>query len=179
VRFGRILAAVPRVAASNKEGGMMRKNVVACLFVCVAVLAAVSVATAGDAWIGTWKLDMAASKFSPGPAPKSQMIKFEAVEGGTMVASETMTADGKTMKMSYVSKFDGADVPWAGNPNADMSSAKRIDANTYENVWKKGGKATIHAKVTVSADGKTLTITQMGTDAEGKAVNNVAVYHRQ
>jgi hypothetical protein len=31
----------------------------------------------------------------------------------------------------------------------------------------------------VSADGKTLTITVKGTDAQGKAVDNVQVYEKQ
>jgi len=156
----------------------MRKNVLAVLGVCVVLLGAVSAAVAGDAFFGTWKLDAAASKYSPGPAPQDQVIKFATTEEGTLVLSETVGADGKAAKWSYVSRFDGKDVPYKGNPNADTTSAKRIDGNNYENIWKKAGKPTIHAKCSVSADGKTMTITQSGTNAEGKAVNNVAVYHR-
>jgi hypothetical protein len=144
----------------------------------VVVLAAATAATAADSWMGTWKLDPAASKFSPGPAPKDQVIKFSETEEGTLVRGDTIAADGKASQMMYVSKFDGADVPWKGNPNADTASVKRIDANHYESVWKKGGKTTLRSKVSVSADGKTLTIVQTGTDAQGKAVSNTAVYHR-
>jgi hypothetical protein len=32
---------------------------------------------------------------------------------------------------------------------ADMACPKKIDDNTYENAWKKGGKATVSAKVAV------------------------------
>lgn len=35
------------------------------------------------------------------------------------------------------------------------------------------------AKVAVSADGKTLTVTQSGTDPQGKPVKSVAVYEKQ
>ena len=76
-------------------------------------------------------------------------------------------------------KFDGKDVPWAGNPMADTAAPKRIDDNTYENVWKRGGKVTVTAKVSVSKDGKVLTVTQDGTDPEGKKVHTVSVYDRQ
>jgi hypothetical protein len=62
---------------------------------------------------------------------------------------------------------------------ADTACPKRIDDSTYENVWKKGGKAVATAKVTVSKDGKTLTITTDGTDAQGAKVHSVAVYDRQ
>jgi hypothetical protein len=70
-------------------------------------------------------------------------------------------------------------VPWAGNPSADTAAPKRIDDNSYENVWKKGGKATVTAKVSVSQDGKTLTVSQTGTDPSGKSVSSVAVYDKQ
>jgi hypothetical protein len=60
-----------------------------------------------------------------------------------------------------------------------MASPKRIDDNNYENVWKKGGKATVTAKVSVSADGKTLTVTQAGKNEKGEAVNITAVYDKQ
>jgi hypothetical protein len=77
-----------------------------------------------------------------------------------------------------VSKFNGQDVPWTGNPDADMASPKKIDDNSYENTWKKGGKTTMIAKAVVSADGKTLNITQTGTDAKGQAVSNTVIYDR-
>ena len=42
-----------------------------------------------------------------------------------------------------------------------------------------GGKATVSATVTVSKDGKTLTVTQTGKDPSGAAVSSVAVYDKQ
>lgn len=98
---------------------------------------------------------------------------------GIKVASEGTDAEGKPIKASYTSKFDGKDVPWAGNPMADTAAPKRVDDNTYENVWKKAGKVTVTAKVSVSKDGKTMTITQDGTDPQGGKVHAVAVYDRQ
>jgi hypothetical protein len=83
------------------------------------------------------------------------------------------------VKTGYVSKFDGKDVTWTGNSMADVASPKRIDDNNYENTWKKGGKATVTSRVSVSPDGKTLTITHTGTDAQGKPVSGFAVYDRQ
>jgi hypothetical protein len=37
----------------------------------------------------------------------------------------------------------------------------------------------VAAKVSVSADGKTRTVTQSGTDPQGKDIHSVAVYDRQ
>jgi hypothetical protein len=157
----------------------MRKSLLmVSLAVCAIVLSS-SVALAGDNWIGTWKLDAAKSKFSPGPAPKSQTLKFEATPAGVKLTSDGVTADGTATHSTYVSKFDGKDVPWTGNPDADMASPNRVDANNYTNTWWKAGKATMVAKVSVSADGKTLTVSQTGTNAKGQAVNNTVVYVRQ
>ena len=83
------------------------------------------------------------------------------------------------MQAGYTSKFDGKEVAWTGNPMADTAAPKKIDDNSYVNSWKLAGKGTVTAKVVVSADGKTLTVTQDGTDAQGGKVHSVAVYDRQ
>ena len=103
-------------------------------------------------------------------APKSLTLKFEASKGGIRRTSDGVDADGKATHGTYSSKFDGKDVPWEGNSDADTAAAKKIDDNTYENVWKKGGKVTVSAKVVVSKDGKTLTVSGTGKNAKGETV---------
>ena len=144
-----------------------------------AIVVSSSVALAADNWLGTWKVDLAKSKYSPGPAPKSFTLKFEATPGGIKFTGDGVSADGKALHSMFLSKFDGKDVPYEGNPDADTASPKKIDDNSYDNTWKKGGKATTTAKVVVSADGKTMTITHTGTNAKGEAVNNTVVYNKQ
>ena len=158
----------------------MRKNLIRIsLAVCSALVLSSSVILAADAWIGSWKMDTSKSKASPGPAPKSLDVKWEATSAGTKFSSEGVNADGKATHSAYVSKFDGKDVPYEGNPDADTAAPKKVDDNTYTNTWKKGGKPTINAKVVVSADGKTMTITQTGKNSKGEAVNNAIVYTKQ
>ncbi len=158
----------------------MRKNVLkVSLAACGALVLLTSIAVAGDNWIGIWKLDVKKSKFSPGPGPRGTTLKFVVTKDGTQLISDTITAEGKTTHGTYTSHFDGVDAPWSGNPDADTASPKKIDDNSYENTWKKDGKATMMAKVTVSADGKTLTVIQTGTNAKGQAVSNKVVYARQ
>ena len=156
----------------------MRKNLFAG-FLCSVMLLSGSMALAADNWIGTWKMNVAKSKPGPGPAPKSQTLKFTASAAGITLNSDGVTADGSVRKGSYTSKFDGKDVPWAGNPDADTAAPLKVDDNNYTNTWKKGGKVTINAKATVSADGKTLTVTQTGKNAKGEDVNSTAVYEKQ
>ena len=156
----------------------MRKSLLVGSLCSVMILSG-SMALAADNWIGTWKLDVAKSKHTPAPGPKSLTLKFEATPAGIKLSSDGVNAAGAATKGSYTSKFDGKDVPWEGNPDADMASAKKVDDNSYVNIWKKGGKTTVTAKAVVSADGKTLTVTQVGKNAKGEAVNSTAVYERQ
>jgi hypothetical protein len=158
----------------------MRKSLfVGALVVCAVMVFSSSVVLAADSWLGTWKLNVEKSKSSPGPAPKSLTLKFEASPAGTRLTSDGVNAEGKATHGTYSSKFDGKDVPWEGNPDADTAAAKKIDDSSYENVWKKGGKVTITAKVVVSKDGKSLTVSQTGKNAKGETVNNTSVYEKQ
>ena len=150
------------------------------LGVAVLAVAALVAAQAKDPFVGTWTLNLAKSKYSPGPAPKSTTSTYEAAGKGYKVSVKSEPANGAVQQWSYTSDLDGKDVPITGNnPNADTVAAKRIDANTLEIVNKKNGKVTTTQKNVVAADGKTRTVTTTGTDAQGQKVNNVAVYEKQ
>ena len=157
----------------------MKKNLfVSSLLVCAASMFG-QPAFASDNWVGSWKLNAAKSTFASESVNRAQTLKFESTAAGIQLTSEGTDAQGKPMQGQYTSKFDGKDVAWTGNPLADMASPKRIDDNSYENVWKTAGKATMMAKVVVSKDNKTLTVTQTPTGAQGGAAGSVAVYDRQ
>ena len=158
---------------------MTQKNLLVRSLLIGAATVLASTSFAGENWVGSWKLNAAKSQSGTAPAPRAQTLKFEATPAGIKLTSDGTDADGKPMHGGYVSKFDGNDVPWAGNPVADVACPKKVDDNSYENVWKKDGKPTVSATVAVSKDGKTLTITQTGKDPSGAAVNSMAVYDRQ
>jgi hypothetical protein len=158
----------------------MKKNLfVSSLLLCAATSILAQPAAASENWVGSWKLNAAKSTFASDAVVRAQTLKFEATPAGIQLTSEGTDAQGKPMQGAFTSKFDGKDVAWTGNPLADMASPKRIDDNNYENVWKSGGKATMMAKVVVSKDNKTLTVTQTPTGAQGGAAGSVAVYDRQ
>src|SRR5262245_61826519 len=60
---------------------------------------------------GTWKWNVAKSKYSPGPAPQSNTIKFEAIDGGIKLLADGADAQGKKTHNEYTAKFDGKDYP--------------------------------------------------------------------
>ena len=136
-------------------------------------------AQAADPRVGTWKLNVAKSTYSPGPAPKSLTTKVEAAGDGEKITSEGVRGDDTPIRVEYTAQYDGKDHPITGSPMADTVSLKRLDANTTERTDKKGGKVTQTLTRKVSSDGKTLTVTYKGTDAKGQPFNNVGVFEKQ
>ena len=60
----------------------------------VAVVAGVALAQAGNPQLGTWKGNVAKSKFAPGTATVSFSTKVEAAGGGTRYTVDAATAEG-------------------------------------------------------------------------------------
>lgn len=136
-------------------------------------------AQASDPRIGTWKLNVAKSSYSPGPPPQSQTLTIEAAGQGEKVTSKVVGADGTSTTTVYTANFDGKDYPLTGSPIADMVSLKRIDTRTTERTDKKGGAVAQTIRRVVSADGKTMNVTVKGKNAQGQEVSNVVVFEKQ
>ena len=149
---------------------------------CVGLVSlAISPAVAqSDSQVGVWKLNVAKSKYSPGPAPTSATTTIEAAGMGTKVSVDQMRKDGTAAQWGFTADYDGKDQPMTGNnPDADTIARTRVDANTIRSISKKDGKVTTTQLSKVSADGKTRTVTTKGMNAAGKKVNNVAIYDKQ
>ena len=143
------------------------------------LFAAAAVCVAADnVHLGTWKLDEAKSKISAG-APKNTTVVYEAAGDSVKVIVDGVDADGKPSHNEWTGKFDGKDYPLTGDPTADTRSYKQIDPSTLELTNKKSGKVIVSGKITVSADGKTRTVSTKGVDANGKKVATTAVYDKQ
>jgi hypothetical protein len=137
-----------------------------------------STAYAADAVDGTWKLNVAKSKFS-GTAPKSATRVYTEGADGTTLDQKLVGADGKEMSMHVTLTYDGKDHPMTGNPDADSGSGKAIDARTSDFTLKMGGKVAGKVHRVVSADGKVLTVRNKGTHADGKPYDDTLVFDKQ
>jgi hypothetical protein len=134
---------------------------------------------AADTAAGTWKLNLAKSTFSPGPAPKSQTRTYAESPQGMALTVKTTTADGKDSTTNLTFKEDGKPYPASGNPDFDTVSVTRVDALTIHSTQTKAGATVGNAVRTVSKDGKTLTFAQKGTHANGAKYDDVSVYDKQ
>ena len=152
----------------------------ASLFTAVAITLAMALeGTAFAQAVGTWKLNLAKSKYEQGQAPKSATLVYEAAGAGIKVTVDQVPADGPAIHYAYTANYDGKDVPVVGSPNGDTAARTRVNATTTKLVNKKGGNILSTLTLVVSADGKTLTITTTGQDAKGQKIDSVAVYDKQ
>ncbi|MGO9125078.1 MAG: hypothetical protein ACLP6G_09325 [Terriglobales bacterium] len=140
--------------------------------------AAVACFAAEDVNMGTWKLNEAKSKMSPG-TPKNTTVVYEAAGDSVKVTVDGLDAAGKPTHNEWTGKFDGKDYAVTGDPTSDMRSYKRVNSHTLALTVKKGGKVTATGRVAVSADGKSRTVTLSGTDAMGMKASGSAVYDKQ
>ena len=142
--------------------------------------ASLSLRAADDPRIGTWKINFAKSRFSPGPPPKSMTVRFEPYgNDGLKVTIDTVEANGEVTKHQYTAQYDGKDYPVSGDPGRDTVALKRIDLYTLEYTNKRAGKVINSYREVTAKDGKSRTITQKGMSSRGVAVDNIIVYDRQ
>jgi hypothetical protein len=157
----------------------MSKRALVVLAGIVVVFVAGTNAQAPKELEGTWKLNAAKSKFSPGPPPKTMSVTYSAVgTDGMKIVVDATPATGPAQHWEMTAHYDGKDYPVKGNPNADTISAKLIDKLTGESTFKKGGKITATNTRTITGDGKTLTITSKGVTEDGKPRNDVQVFEK-
>lgn len=136
---------------------------------------------AADAFIGTWKLNVAKSKFAAGTEAK-EITAVVAEDGANMVVTvKGTTGDGKPISVKYTFPAKGGAVTYTeGAPASGATvSSKRVNASTLDSTSSLNGKEVGSTHAVVAADGKTVTRVVKGVDAQGKAYQNTEVYDRQ
>jgi hypothetical protein len=146
-----------------------------------AVLAAgvASAAGAADPVVGTWTLNVAKSKFTPGPAPKSQTRTYSVDADGVSLAVTGVLADGTAISQESTFKYDGKAYAMKGAADYDAISLKQVNANTVKSIMMKAGKPVGTTTRTVSGHGKMLTLSTKATAANGKPYESTSVYDKQ
>ena len=154
--------------------------VVIALSVSVFALAAPTFGAAQtDPMIGDWKLNLAKSKYSPGPAPRSSALNVHAAGDGLMAMFDNVNAEGTAAHPMFTIVCNGQPQPVSGSAVTDAMSCRRPDPHSQTFTNMKGGRTTTNGTVTLSRDGRTMTISTKGTSANGQQIDNVAVYERQ
>ena len=141
-------------------------------------LAGVAVCYASDPNMGTWKLNEAKSKFSPG-ATKNTTVVYAPAGDMVKVTTDGTNGDGKPVQTEWTGMFDGKAYPLTGDSTANSRAYKKINDRTLELTNMKDGKVTTTGHIMVSADGMSRTLKVSGVTAGGKKITYTAVYDKQ
>jgi hypothetical protein len=151
------------------------------LLVLLSGLGLASALYAADSFSGSWKLNLAKSKYEPGPAPKETIITV--VEGKTITDVTVTGTDesGKPFAAHMTHPNNGGPVKFVeGRPtDGSTESVKQIDANTREITIMQDGTVVATEHITLSADGMMMQILAKGTSPSGQPFTNVEVFEKQ
>jgi len=155
------------------------------LFTRATILAVVAIAATGMVWaqndprIGTWALNVAKSKYTPGPPPAREIRTYTALGHTVNVSVESVDLHGTRVSLRYEARENGKDYPMTGLASADAIAMRRIDGRTFEADTKKNGKVIGTTRGEISTDGKILMLTFKSISPAGQGIINIAVYDKQ
>lgn len=137
----------------------MKKTLAA---LCLSLITALPTFAADSPWVGTWKSNIAKSKvtgytFTYTKMPDG-MIRYD---------------DGGPFPRNF--RLDGKEYPMAGGRTTAWTAT---GPNTWDSIARFKGVILFKAHRTLSADGKTYTITTTGTEADGSTSTSKSTYAR-
>ena len=154
---------------------MMKSRIAAVAL--VLSLAATVACFAASPQMGTWKLNEAKSKLVPGMG-KNHTVVYAEQGDKIKVTVDGVDKDGKPTHGVWVGKWDGKAYATKGGLSWTSIAYKVVNDRTNEITTMKDGKVVWSGKITVSADGKSRTVTMSGTGADGKKFKGKAVYDK-
>jgi len=151
------------------------------LLVATAVVTGTLMAQTKPSFVGTWKLNLAKSKYEGTQAPKSLTRTVTAEGSGLKYSFEGEAADGSKISYGFASKLDGSDsaVSGVGMPaGADTVALEKTTVHKIAGVLKKGGAKIGTVTTVISSDGRTVTVYSK-VKMDGKEVKTEQVYEKQ
>jgi hypothetical protein len=129
-------------------------------------MAAIVALQTPPAWVGVWRQN------NPNSQYKRVTLTIEPWQDGLKVMYDMVGTRGGVTHVEWTGRFDNKDYPLQGVDYAMTNAYSRIDDHSYNMVIKSDGRISGHVKVTVSADGRTLTAITTGN------TSTTAVYDR-
>lgn len=130
------------------------------------------------AFSGTWKLDLAKSKFSSAKYTPKRDTRTYSVAGNMLTMhSDMVSGAGKPMKWSYSARTDGKSYPVVGNTGADHIMITMTGPREFHAQTTLKGKLASKSSMTASADGKELRMSRNLTTPDG-STNDTIVFDR-
>jgi hypothetical protein len=126
--------------------------------------------------LGTWRLNVTRSKYSPGPPMKAETRVYTRQSDGVQGVVSRVYADGRMEKFEYLANF-GKEMMVTGIPEYDTVTLRKVDDLTSDAVLSHAGNVYGVARRVISPDGKTMTIT-FDRKSDEIRIHNVAIYDK-
>lgn len=150
------------------------KDVAIVLFV---LLTAPIAHASDDPFIGTWTMDVVASRYSLSEKPLNMVIVMRESPDGVVYQSVAVQPDGRTVATEYVADYSGHLAMVVGNAGLMAPvSIKKVDSRTVEAAYIRGFKPVAVSRRVVSRNGLVMTITTTYPSDLGARHINVGVY---
>ena len=129
--------------------------------------------------LGTWRLNLAQSKFASGPPPYARVIcRIEPWEDGLKVVYDMIGTRGGVTHWEWTGRLDGKDYALEGIEEVVTNAYRRLDDHTFAIVTKLDGRPTTTTRIVISPDRKVMTVTSPATNPQGQRVVNTAIYEK-
>jgi hypothetical protein len=136
-------------------------------------------AALSKSWAGTWHLKTEKSKFSSAEFTSKSDTRTYTVSGDRLTMRSTMVnAAGKTIKWGYTANADGKWYRTSGNPNTDHVALTLVGPRELKSKATLKGKPTARSTLTVSSDGKVLTMNRSILIPKGGPTHDTLVFER-
>lgn len=139
-----------------------------------------------DPFAGTWKLNVAKSKFAgPGKPPKELIIIIQEEGDHAFDTVKGVAADGSPIFDKYTFPNSGGEVTvlegGGGFPPGTSGVLAKREADSRTKDWTiiLPSRVVITEQDVLSEDGKTMLMTTKGNDAQGNPYETVQVFDRQ
>lgn len=130
-----------------------------------------------DQLVGAWRLNLAKSRYRPGPGPTSETRTYVRQGENVLGVIQRTFPDGRRERIEYTANYD-REYPVTGTEDYDHVVLKRIDTYTSEAVLSHAGRVFGTARRVIAADGKSMTITFRRDSESGVSVLNFASYEK-
>jgi hypothetical protein len=154
------------------------------LMLLLAVFGLVASLWAADPSVGTWKLNIAKSKFAPGqkatPKEGTVVVRELPTQEFELTLARSMTDGSKTsQKMTWPKQGGTLQSQGGALPEGTSVVVTMIAPGEWYTTYLQKGKQVQLIHSVISKDGKAMHLTTKGTDAQGKPTETSVVFDKQ
>jgi hypothetical protein len=148
---------------------------ITCGLLCVAGAGDARTVPASTDWTGTWRLDLAHSRFSR-PAPKAETRTITLSDNRMSVRSSGADPAGRATHFNYSVTLDGRFHPLIGNPDGDSISMRLTNPHKVQIAVRRKGE--LSATATTEVSPRRLVMDRRRLTRSGSPSEDVLVYDR-